>query len=246
VETCRAALARSGLSIHLFGTLKGRPAGNSGKPLIHRELDEALARRPKFRPIVWMPPEAELDIHKFPDEAQKRAAQDVLERAGKGEVELIRTGFQKFYEDMQRRLCTPVTPAWKKQRAQSNLLVYVAYCGNQTAASKVIADLKANGCGGTTYLNHCGNPKADELHRSNLELCAGFVIVYDPATLSWALRVAQQTWKSSSAGGGPRLIAALQNEESGIEFGFQTDNLYSVPPVQLTEFVAKLRNISNG
>jgi hypothetical protein len=170
----------------------------------------------------------------------------VLERARSGDVELIRTGFQKFYEELQRRLCPPTTPEWKKQRVQSNLLVYVAHCGNQDAALKVIADLKKSGCGGATYLNHCGTANAEELHRSNLELCDGFVIVYDPATLTWALRVAQQTWKSSSTGEGPRLIAALQAEGSATEFGFQTDSLYSVPPVQLTEFVDKLRNISNG
>ncbi len=246
VEACRAALGRSALSIHLIGTLKGRPAGNSEKPLAHRELDEAVARRPKFRPIVWMPPEAELDIQKLQDATQKAAAQSVLERARGGEVELIRTGFQKFYEEMQRRLCPPVTPAWKKERVQSNLLVYVAHCGNQAAALKVIADLKASGCRGATYLNHCGNAKAEELHRANLELCDGFVIVYDPATLTWALRVAQQTWKSSGSGDGPRLIAALESEASGGDFGFQSDNLYAVPPMQLTEFVEKLRNVSNG
>lgn len=252
VETCRAALARSGLSIHLFGAFRGRSLGNSGKPILHRELDEALASRPKFRPIVWMPPE--VDLSKLSDKVHREAAEEVVRLANQGKVELIRSGFSKFYEEMERRLFPAPSPTWKKERAQSNLLVYVAYCGNSAAANKTIQDLKAHGCNGTSYLNHCklenaaATPDATvrQLHDTNLMYCDGMVIVYEPKTLSWALKLAQQTWKAAGSGEGPRVIAAIEAEGTGAEFGFQTDSLYSVPPACLVDFVEKLRSSLNG
>ena len=43
-----------------------------------------------------------------------------------------------------------------------------------------------------------------------------------------------------------RFIAAIEAAGNGVDFGFQTDNLVSVPPVQLTQFVEKLRSSGNG
>jgi hypothetical protein len=238
VSTCRAALARSKLSIHLIGALRGRPWGNSGKPVVHMQVEEALARDLGLRPIVWMAPELQVGV--LADKDQQHFLNSL-----QGRVELIQINFEKFLSLVGDRLFPRPAPVW---RSQESFLVYVAHC-HRTDDAEEVRNLLQQLRFATTQLDHCPTgPEVLQRHHVNLKNCDGLVILYDGSSLPWAEELAQQAWGQAQQLQRPRMTAAVATPPlKGQEFGFQHEHLVTIELAagnglkRLDEFLSGMR-----
>ena len=218
VETLSDVKVPSGtaaLSVHLFGTLAGRP-------LPRQQLEAALAGNPVRRPLVWLArdlniPDAETDAHR----------QFLESFSNQNGIELLRTGFEDLKSEIQTRMrprSSPVVKTVRRRRGDSVVHIWYSMEKGRLAALKQYLTDKDCGISAFPYAT-----EAQQKLQSKLDSCDGLIVPYTSDTQSWAEDVITQAFHLRRREDRPLAFAAVELPPStGSDFNFEHPRVVAV------------------
>ena len=240
---CRDYLARATASVHLINATAGRSWGDAGMPLPQLELELALQRPEKPRPLVWIPPDLK------PEAAANPAYREFLTqlKAGTFEVrapavrspEVFNMPFDRFVTQLESRLFREPKAVGReaRQTVPGGMLVYVSYRGgNRVPVQRLIDSIRRRKYA-VAFLDHgAANPDLSQRHEANLRYCDGLVVYYGPEGTGWAESLTLESRMLVRERHRPKKLGVVLEAGGGEDFGIIDDDVIPIRMRQPDEF----------
>lgn len=239
---CRDGLARAAASVHLINATAGRIWGDSGMPLAQLELELALQRPDKPRPLVWVPPDLK------PEAAVNPAYREFLTqlKAGTFEVrtpavrspEVFNMPFDRFVTQLESRLFPEPKAVWSEARKSvpGGMLVYISYrAGNRAPVQRLIDRIRRRKYSVAILDHGAANPDLQQRHEANLRYCDGLVVYYGREGAGWAESLTLESRMLLRERRRPRKLGVVPEGDSD-DFGIMDDDVIPIRMRQPDEF----------
>jgi hypothetical protein len=241
--SCRDGLARAAASVHLINATAGRIWGDAEIPLPQLELELALERPDKPRPLVWLPPDVK------PESAGNAAYREFLTqlKAGTFEVrtpavrspEVFNMPFDRFVTQLESRLFPEPTAVWSEARKSvpGGMLVYISYrAGNRADVQRLIDRIRRRKYAVAILDHGSGNADLQQRHEANLRYCDGLVVYYGREGTGWAESLTLESRMLVRERQRPKKLGVVPETETAEDFGIIDDDVIPIRVRQPDQF----------